>query len=37
MYQQVVTQERLLLLQEARKESDAAHELARQKVMERIT
>ena len=31
------TQERLLLLQEARKEADAAHELARQKMMERIT
>ena len=28
---------RLLLLQEARKEADAAHELARQKMMERIT
>ena len=31
------TQERLLLLQEARKEAQAAHELARQKMMERIT
>ena len=31
------TQERLLLLQEARKEADAAHELTRQKMMERIT
>ena len=31
------TQERLLILQEARKEAEAAHELARQKMMERIT
>jgi Chromo (CHRromatin Organisation MOdifier) domain len=31
------TQERLLILQEARKEANAAHELARQKMMERIT
>src|SRR5271163_2137008 len=31
------TQERLLTLQEARKEAYAAHELARQKMMERIT
>ena len=31
------TQERLLILQEARKEAEATHELARQKMMERIT
>jgi hypothetical protein len=31
------TQEHLLLLQEARKEANAAHELARQKMMERAT
>ena len=31
------TQGRLLILQEARKEAKAAHELARQKMMERIT
>src|SRR5271155_892404 len=31
------TQEQLLILQEARKEANAAHELARQKMMERIT
>ena len=31
------TQDRLLILQEARKEAKAAHELARQKMMERIT
>ena len=31
------TQDRLLILQEAWKEAEAAHELARQKMMERIT
>ena len=31
------TQDRLLILQEAQKEAKAAHELARQKMMERIT
>ena len=31
------TQERLFILQEAWKEAEAAHELARQKMMERIT
>src|SRR5271168_4435660 len=31
------TQERLLLLQEARNEANTPHELARQKMMERIT
>ena len=31
------TQDRLLILQEAQKEAEATHELARQKMMERIT
>ena len=31
------TQDRLLILQEAQKEAEAAHELARQKMMERVT
>src|SRR5271168_259358 len=31
------TQEQLLILQEARKEANVAHELARQKMMERIS
>ena len=31
------TKERLLLLQDAQKEANAAHDLARQKMMERIT
>jgi len=31
------TQEQLLILQEARKEASAAHKLARQTMMERIT